>query len=59
MTSLFVTNNYDFLVTHLFCCFVRLPWRLSKIEVKVLDKLVRYMWWPHYTVHYCQLLDQI
>ena len=43
MTSLFVTNNYDFLVTHLFCCFVRLPWRLSKIEVKVLDKLVRSM----------------
>ena len=53
MTSLFVTNNYDFLVTHLFCCFVRLPWRLSKIKVKVLDKLVRSMWWPHYTDKLC------
>ena len=53
MPSLFVTNNYYFLLTHLFCGLVRLPWRLSKTEVKVLDKLVRSMWWPHYMDKLC------
>jgi len=31
----------------------RLPWRLTKLEVKVLDKMVRLIWWPHYVEKVC------
>ena len=31
----------------------RLPWRLTKLELKVLDKLVRSIWWPHYVERVC------